>query len=59
MRRFADNMPGEKYFYQINSRGLSVARYGKNLETLTAKRNLTLHLKKQSALMEKVIGSNW
>lgn len=59
MRCFADDMPGEKYFYQINSHGLSVARYEKNFETPTARRNLTHHLQKQSALMEKVIGSHW
>lgn len=59
MRRFVDKMFGERYFYQLNSLGLSVARYKKNFEATTARRNLTLHLKKQTALMKKIIGDEW
>ncbi|PIJ51727.1 hypothetical protein BL250_15240 [Erwinia sp. OLTSP20] len=59
MRRFAEKMPGERYYYQINSEGLNVARYRKNCETTLGRRNLALHLKTQKVLMNKVIGEGW
>ncbi|WP_336852482.1 RHS repeat-associated core domain-containing protein [Pseudescherichia vulneris] len=59
MTTFAKNMPGEKYYYQINTRGLKVASYEKNFENLKAQKNLLAHLKKQPALMVKAVGEDW
>lgn len=59
MKDFVEKMPGERYYYQIDSLGLPVARYRRNVEDRVAKRNLTLHLKKQSVLMSKIIGPDW
>jgi len=59
MRRFVEKMSGERYFYQINSLGYSVARYKANVEKTSARRNLTLHLKGQPLLMNKIIGEKW
>ena len=59
MKDFANQMPGEKYFYQIDAVNLRVASYEKNFATLTARKNLVQHLKQQKSLMDKILNEGW
>ena len=59
MKDFSFDMPNERHYYSIDSEGLTVARYTKNFDGLSNKKQLTSHLKKQEALMNKVIGEEW
>ncbi|MEW7314519.1 hypothetical protein AB1E22_17755 [Buttiauxella gaviniae] len=59
MRHFGEQSRTEKFYYEIDSTGYSVARYKTNTEKPAARRNLTLHLRQQAAFMEKVIGAGW